>query len=395
MKDKFLSKRHWIDATTPMGAINKLARQFNDVISLSLGDPDITTHELIANKAHADTLNGHTKYTEFRGDPELRAEISKYYKEEYNMVVDDEEIFVSAGACVAMHLVLEAILDDGDEVIMQSPYFTPYPNQIKLSRGIPVELPTYEEEDFQVNLERFESMITERTRAFILNTPSNPTGTCQTIESLKKIAEIAIKHDLIVIADDIYTSYSYAEPFVPISSIEGMYERTITINTSSKNFTMTGWRVGNIIAPKHIIKTITNVNEGIVFTSPAPSQRAYIHALRNRKEIQPAMIAEYKRRVEYAAERIAKIPNISCLPPRGTFYVFANIKSTGLTSAQVCEKILNEAHIVVLPGTAFGKCGEGYIRMACTVNLDKMKEAFDRLEKVSVFQTQNYFTQFI
>ena len=220
---------------------------------------------------------------------------SRFYKEEYDMDVADEEIFVCTSACEGMYLVLESILDDGDEVLVQAPYFTPYPQQVELARGIPVELPTYEEEDFQINIERMESLITERTKALLINSPSNPTGNCLTVETMQKIAEIAEKYDLIVIADDIYTSFSYQSPFVPFASLPGMKERTIILNSFSKNFTMTGWRVGNIIAPDYIIKIIQQVNENVVFTAPSISQRAAIYALRNRDEVQPAMIEEYKR----------------------------------------------------------------------------------------------------
>ena len=290
MKHKFIAKRYWKDQSTAMGQSDVLAKSFDDVINLSLGDPDLITHERIIDKAFADAKAGHTKYTEFRGDPELRQEISKFYKEEYNMDVADEEIFVCTSACEGMYLVMESILDDGDEVIVQAPYFTPYPQQIELARGIPVELPTYEEEDFQIDVDRLESLITERTKALLINSPSNPTGNCLSVETMQKIAAIAEKYDLIVVADDIYTAFSYQSPFVPFASLPGMKERTIILNSFSKNFTMTGWRVGNIIAPDYIIRIVQQVNENVVFTAPSISQRAGIYALRYRKEIQPPMI---------------------------------------------------------------------------------------------------------
>ena len=238
MRHKFIAKRYWKDLSTPMGKVDELAKQFNDVINLSLGDPDMTTHKLIIEKAFADACAGHTKYTDFRGDPELRTEISKYYKDNFNMDIKDEEIFVTASGCLAMYLALEAILDDGDEVILQAPYFTPYPQQVELARGIPVELATYEEEDFQINMERLESLINERTKAIVINTPSNPTGNCLTVETMKKIAAIAEKYDLIMITDDIYTAFSYQHPFVPFASLPGMKERTIIINSFSKDIAL-------------------------------------------------------------------------------------------------------------------------------------------------------------
>jgi len=386
VKHKFIAKRYWKDQSTAMGQSDVIAKSFNDVINLSLGDPDLITHSIIIDNAFADAKAGYTKYTDFCGDPELRQEIINYYREEYAIDVKDEEVFVCASACLGMYLALEAIVDDGDEVILQAPYFTPYPQQVVLARGIPVELPTYEEEDFQINIERLEGLITERTKALVINSPSNPTGNCLTVEVMEKIAQIAVKYDLIVIADDIYTSFSYQNAFVPFASLPGMKERTIILNSFSKNFTMTGWRIGNIIAPDYIIKTMQQINENVVFTAPSISQRAAIYALRNRHEIQPPMIEEYRKRMFYAAERINRIPKLSVIyPPKGSFYLFMNIKGTGLSSAEAADLILREAHVVMLPGDAFGACGEGYIRIACTVNVEKMKEAFDRIEKISLF----------
>jgi len=386
MQDKFISKRYWKDQSTPMGKVEAFAKQFDDVIRLSLGDPDLITPDLIIEEAFNDAYAGHTRYTDFRGDPELRAEIAKFYMEEYAMPVNDEEIFIIAGACVGMYLVLESILDDGDEVILPGPYFTPYKQQVELARGVPIELSTYEEENFQINPQRLESLITKKTKAVIINTPNNPTGSCQTKQTMEAIAEVAKRHDILVIADDIYTAYSFSEPFIPMASLPGMREHTITINSCSKDFTMTGWRIGSIIAPPNIIKIIQLVNENIVFTAPAMSQRAYIYALRNRKLLQPPIVAEFKKRVLYAAQRINKIPNMSVLPPMGTFYLMVNIKKTGLTSEQASKRILEEAHVVTIPGTAFGACGEGYLRIACTVDVDVLKEAFDRIENMSIFK---------
>ena len=387
MKHPYIAKRYWKDQTTAMGQSDVMAKSFNDVINLSLGDPDLITDERIIDAAFADAKRGYTKYSDFRGDPELRAEICKFYKEEYNMDVKDEEVFVCTSACLGMYQVLEAILDDGDEVLMQSPYFTPYPQQVELARGIPVEVPTYEEEDFQIDVNRLESLITARTKALIINSPSNPTGNCLTVETMEKIAEVAVKHDLIVIADDIYTSFSYQNEFVPFASLPGMKERTITLNSFSKNFTMTGWRLGNIIAPDFIIRTIQQVNEAMVFTAPSISQRAAIYALQHRHEIQPAMVEEYRKRLYYAAERVNQIPKLSVIyPPKGTFYLFINIKKTGLTSVEAADLILRKAHVLMLPGSGFGTCGEGYLRVACTVNVDKLKEAFDRIAAIEELQ---------
>lgn len=385
MKHKFIAKRYWKDQRTAMGKSDILAKNFDDVINLSLGDPDLITNEKIIKAAFTDAMNGHTKYTDFRGDPELREAISKYYKEEFKSDVLDEEIMVTASACLGMYLALEAITDDGDEIIIHAPYFTPYPQQIELARGIPIVLDTYEDENYQINVERLEKLITERTKAIIINTPNNPSGNCFTRETMLNIAKIAKKHDLLVISDEIYGLYSFKSKFMSMIEVEGMKERTIVINSFSKDYTMTGWRVGQVIAPDYIIRTIQQINENVVFTAPSISQRAALYALEHRKEIQPTMKDEYEKRVFYAADRINSIPNMSVLSPSGTFYLFINIKNTGLTSAQIADRLLKDAHVLVLPGDAFGNCGEGYIRIACTVGIEGLKEAFDRIEKMPEF----------
>ena len=381
MKHKFIAKRYWEDKSTAMGQSDVLAKSFNDVIDLSLGDPDMTTPKAIIDSAYEAMLDGHTKYTDFRGDPELRTAIRDFYLEDYNIELADEEIFVAASGCLAMYLVLEAIIDDGDEVLIQSPCFTPYTQQVELARGVPVELPTYEDEDFQINTERMEELITDKTKALIINSPNNPTGSCLSLDTMKKIAEIAEKHDLIVIADDIYTSFSYERPFSPFMAVTGMRNRTITINSFSKNFVMTGWRIGNIIAPDYIIEVIQQINENLVFTAPSMSQRAAIYALQHRKELQEPIIKEFRDRMNYVAQRINAIPGMSVIyPPKGSFYLFPNIKKTGLTSQEVSNLLLSKAHVLTLPGDAFGACGEGHIRICCTVSMGKLKEAFDRIE---------------
>lgn len=386
MKNKYIAKHLWKDKSTAMSGSDVVAASFNDCINLSLGDPDFTTDQRIIDAAFKDASNGYTKYPNFQGDPELRQEIINFYKEEYGVELDDKEVLVTASGSVAMYIAMATLLDKDDEVILQGPFFSPYPQQVALNGGIPVELPTYEEEDFQVIPERLESLITERTKAIVVNSPSNPTGNCMTEETMKKIAEIAIKYDLIVVSDEIYTSFSYQHPFQPLITIPGMRERTITINSFSKNFIMCGWRVGNMIAPPEITKAMLGVSENIVFTAPSISQRAALHGLRMRHEIQPPIVDEFKKRMFYAAERINGLKNMHVLyPPKGSFYLWINIKDTGLTSAAVSDLILKEAHVLMLPGDAFGNCGEGFLRIACTVGVDKLGEAFDRIAKIDMF----------
>lgn len=387
LKHRFLAKRYWKDNSTALGDSVGLARSYSDLINLSIGDPDLTTDERIINAAFRDAIDGHTHYTDSFGDLELRSAIMDFYTEKYGYDVELAECMVTTSACHAMWLVMETILDDGDEVIIHEPYFTPYVQQIRLAGGIPVPVVTREENAFQLDVADLEKAITERTKAIIINTPNNPTGTCFSRETLEAIAEVAREHDILIVSDDIYTAFSYAEPFIPMTTIEGMRDRTITIGSFSKDFCMTGWRIGYILAPEYIVKTVKNVNENNVFTAPSISQRAAIHALRMRSEVQPPIIEEYRSRTYYACERIGKLNNMTVLPPRGSLYLFVNIKGTGLSSAEVTRRLLEEAHVLVVPGNAFGESGEGYLRLALTVSVEKLEEAFDRISQMELFRS--------
>lgn len=386
MKHPHISKRYWNSQTTAMGASGDLLELYPNLINFSLGDPDLTTDSRIIEAAFQDALDGYTHYTNFYGMVELREALVDYYKEEYDYKLAIDEIMITTSGCHAMWLVLEAILDDGDEVIIPSPHFTPYPSQVKLARGIPVFLDLLEDEDYQIDGDRLEALITNRTKAIILNSPCNPTGASLTRKTMEEIAKIVEKHDLVVIADDIYTKFSFTEPFIPFTTLEGMRERTITIGSFSKDYAMTGWRIGYILSHPQMINVIKDINENNVFTAPSISQRAALHGLRLRDEIQPPMIEEYKNRVFCAYERLKELKNVSILPPKGTFYLFPNIKATGLSSQEVADRLLKEAQVLVIPGHAFGEIGEGYIRLAVTVGEDIINEAFDRIAKMDIFK---------
>lgn len=383
MKHKYIAKRYWKDQSTPMGAVDELAKKYDNVINLSLGDPDQTTDEAIIDYAFNEAKKGHTKYTDFRGDPELRDAISEYYKDTFYKDIDDTEIMITASACLGMYLALEAVIDHGDEVIIHAPYFTPYPQQIELAGGIPVEVATYEEDDFQLSPKHLKSAITERTKAIIINSPNNPSGAVFNHETLSEICKIAIEYDLIIIADEIYGAYTFKDKFVSLIEFD-IRDRLIILNSFSKDYTMTGWRVGNIIAPDFIISTCQVINENVVFTAPSISQRAAIYALKHRDEIQPPMVELYKSRVLKAYELIKDVEWMSVLEPKGTFYLFINIKKTGLSSEEVSRIILEEAQVLSIPGNAFGHAGEGYIRIACTVDEDTLTEAFNRIKKIKL-----------
>ncbi|WP_116115017.1 aminotransferase class I/II-fold pyridoxal phosphate-dependent enzyme [Austwickia chelonae] len=386
MSERFISSRYSGVPSTPMSSSVERARRFDDIINFSLGDPELTTDPRIIDAAAADAHAGHTHYTDTYGDPELRAEILRFYEEEYGHRHDPAGVMVTTSACHGMWLALEAILDDGDEVVVVAPYFTPYPHQVRLARGVPVILETSAKDGYQVQPQALEAAITERTRAIILNTPSNPTGACLTRETEEAIAEIAERHDLVVIADEIYTVFSYQEPFRPFVTIPGTAERTITLNSMSKDFVMTGWRLGYALAPAEIARVMKDVNENAVFTAPSVSQRAALHALRLRHEIQPPIREHYRSRVMHAYRRVRGTSRMTCLEPQGSIYLWVDISATGLSSVEVADRILEEAHVLTLPGVAFGDCGEGHLRLAMTVDEQRIDEAFDRIGRMSIFQ---------
>lgn len=389
MKNKFIAERHlnYVNKGAAMAKSDVVAASMSDCINLSIGNPDFDTDQRVIDAAFADAGNGCTGYTNFQGDPELRAEIAKMYKEEYDMDVKDGQILITPSGCGSLYMIMAMICEPGDEIIVQAPYFSSYCLQIELNGGKIVELPTYEEDDFQVKPERLEALITDRTKAILINSPSNPTGNCLSVETMKEIAAIAVKHDLLVIADDIYTAYSYQDKFVPFASLPGMMERTITINSASKDYIMCGWRVGNVILPEDMMEVALRINQGMIFCAPSVSQRALIHAIRMRHEVQPAVVEEFKKRLTYGAERVNAIKNMhTVFPPKGTFYLWINIKDTGMTSNEVSEYILEHAHVLLLPGNNFGDCGEGFLRASLTVPVEQIKEAFDRIEKLDIFK---------
>lgn len=366
-----------------MQAAADAANRYDDLINLSIGDTDFITDERIIRAAMQDALAGHTKYTNPQGDPELIDAIQQFYLAEYRMDLAKNQIFVTTSSCMGMELVLMTILDPEDEVILFSPYFTPYKQQVELALGCAVEVETSEEDGFAIREDRLRAAITPKTKALILNNPCNPTGAAYPMECYEMIARVAKEFDLVIICDEIYTDYMYEMPFVPFRSMPGMAERTITLNSFSKNYMMTGWRIGYVVAEPHLTAVMKAINENMVYTAPSVSQRAALHALGLHKELKKIYIKEYQERVYYAAKRINQLPYASVLAPQGTFYLFMNIKKTGLTSAAFCQRLLEEAHVSMIPGNAFGSAGEGYVRIACTTGVETLKKAFDRMERLA------------
>jgi aspartate/methionine/tyrosine aminotransferase len=379
MQKRFLAKKYLRDNSNPLALAASLLGE-KDIINLSIGDPDFITDRIIIEGAFKDAVKGHTKYTKPSGDPELIKEIARFYFEEYDIAVNEAEIMVTVGACHGMYTVLKAITDEGDEVIVPEPYFTPYKDQIEQVGGKIVTLTTTEEEGFSININTLKSLINEKTKAIIINSPNNPTGACYDRRTLEALAKLAIENDIIIISDEVYDAFMFEEKHTSILSIHGMKERSVVLGSFSKGFAMTGWRIGYAIAPDYITRCMVQINEGICFSAPSISQRAAIHALKYRNNIQPSIIESFKERMEYAAERINTIKGMKVLKPKGSIYLFVNIKGTGMTSAEFCKTLLEKTKVVVLSGHAFGEVGEGFVRIACTVNMEVLEKAFDRMQ---------------
>ena len=357
-------------------------RRYSDVIDLSIGDTDFTTDRRIIDAAYADACAGHTHYGDPKGDPELIEAICQAWKEDFNQDVSPAEVLVTTSSCMGMSQALLALLNPGDEVLVFGPYFADYNNQIYLAGGKMVEVVTKEENHYAPEEAAIRAAITPRTRAMIVNTPCNPTGAAYSMETLTMLAKLATEYDLLILADEIYTRYLYDGAFVPTRTLPGMADRVVTLNSFSKNFLMTGWRVGYIIAHPELIHVFQQVNEGLTYVAPSISQRAALKALSLRNEIAEEYITKYRDRVYYVADRIAQIPYLSLYRPRGTFYAFPGIAKTGMEDKAFCAYLLEQAHIMVAPGCVFGAAGIGHFRIACTVSHSKLAEAMDRMEKL-------------
>lgn len=379
MQNKFIADR-FSSFSSGLALDTEALSRYDDVIDLSIGETDFITDSRIMDAAFSDARRGYTHYGNPQGDPELIDAVCKVYKEDFDIEISKGNVFVTASSCMGMGLAMMAVLNPGDEVLVFAPFFSPYRQQIELAHGVCIEVPTFEAEGYAITEERLRAAITPRTKAMILNNPCNPTGAVYGMEQLELIASIAEEYDLLVVADEIYTRYVFSGAFTPICSLPGMECRTLTLNSFSKNFMMTGWRIGYIVTTPRLVQVLMHINNSLVYTAPSISQRAALKALSLREDITEKYISQYRQRLYYAAERANALPYMSAVQSGGTFYLFPNIRSTGLSSVEFCKKLLNEAHILATPGSMFGAAGEGHIRIVCATPIATLKAAFDRME---------------
>lgn len=359
-----------------------IAAEMEDVISLGVGEPDFDTPWSIRETAIYTLEQGKTVYTANAGLKELRQEISNYSIRKYQLVYDPlREILVTVGGSEAIDLCLRAILCPGDEVLIPEPSYVSYIPCTILAGGKPVGIPLRGENDFKLKPEDIEKKITPKTKAIVFPFPNNPTGSIMTKEDLLPLVDIIIKHDLLVISDEIYAELSYSEkPHVSIASFPGMKERTLVINGFSKAFSMTGWRLGYAMGPESLIRQMTKIHQFAIMCAPTTSQYAAVYALKNCDDKVESMRREYNRRRRYVLSRIRGM-GLDCFEPEGAFYVFPSIRSTGMSSDEFCSRLLYDQKVAVVPGDAFGEHGEGYVRISYAYSLEELKTALDRMEK--------------
>ncbi len=357
-----------------------VAATMPDVISLGVGEPDFATPWHIRTEAIKALEKGKTFYTSNSGLIELRKCISDYLENHINVSYKPEdEIMITVGASEAIDVCLRAFVSQGDEVLVPEPSFVCYKPCAELSGGIPVPLETTWENGFKLLPEVLESAITEKSKVLILPYPNNPTGGIMTKEDLEKLVPIIKKHNLIVISDEIYSELTYKGEHVSIASFEGMKERCVVINGFSKAFAMTGWRLGYACAPKEIISAMIKIHQYGIMSAPTFSQYAAIDALKNGMPDVRDMKEQYNERRVYLVNELNKM-GLDCFEPLGAFYVFPSIKRLGMSSEEFCEKLLFSEKLAVVPGNAFGECGEGHIRISYAYSLEDIKKALKRMK---------------
>jgi aminotransferase len=378
-----LSRR--VTAVPPSG-IRKyfdIASTMEDVITLGIGEPDFVTPEPILRAGVESLMQGHTAYTSNSGIPALREAVARKLQEQYGAQAYDpaREVLITVGVSEAMYLVMQALLDPGDEVIVPQPCFVAYTASVILAEGIVVDIPTYARNDFMVNPADIEAAITPRTKAILIGFPSNPTGAVMDRAGLEEIARIAERHDLIVISDEIYDRLVYGgHQHVMFATLPGMAERTIHLGGMSKDYAMTGWRIGYALGPAPLVDAMRKIHQYLIMSASTTGQEAALVALTH-PEVEAyvqAMIASYDERRRLIVDGLNAI-GLDCFEPKGAFYAFPSVEKTGMDEHEFAERLLLEERVAVIPGSAFGKGGEGHVRCAYAQSKENIERALERM----------------
>ena len=351
-----------------------------DAISLGVGEPDFDTPWHIRDEGIYALEKGKTFYTSNAGLMELREEICNYYTRKFQATYDPvHECVITVGGSEGIDIALRAMLDPGDEVIIPEPCYVSYVPCVELADGVPVIIQLKAENEFRLTAEELEAAITDKTKIVILPFPNNPTGAIMTRADLEKIAEVIRKHDLYVMSDEIYAELTYGQKHVSIASLPDMHDRTIVINGFSKAYAMTGWRLGYALAPRIICEQMTKIHQFAIMCAPTNSQYAAVDAVRYGDKDIEKMVRAYDQRRQFLIDALRGM-GLECFEPFGAFYVFPCIKKYGMKSEEFAEKLLYQEKVAVVPGTAFGDCGEGYLRISYAYSIEELKEALGRIK---------------
>lgn len=358
-----------------------IANEMDDVISLSVGEPDFHTPWHIREAGIESLEKGRTSYTPNRGFLRLRAEISNFLERHYTVKYDPQtEILVTVGGSEAIDLGVRSLINPGDEVLIPEPSFVCYVPITEMAGGVPVIIETKPENKFRLTAQELEEKITDRTKLLIMPYPNNPTGAVMRRSDLEAIAQVVERHNLLVLSDEIYASLTYGEePHTAFSALPGMKERTILVNGFSKSHSMTGWRMGYAAGPREIISLMTKLHQFAIMSAPTMSQYAAIEAMKNGDDDIAYMREQYDMRRRLIVDGLNNI-GLKCFEPEGAFYVFPSVKSTGLTSQEFCERLIYSKQVAVVPGDAFGDCGEGFVRISYCYSTKHIIEALERME---------------
>ncbi|MDX1663069.1 MAG: aminotransferase class I/II-fold pyridoxal phosphate-dependent enzyme [Candidatus Promineifilaceae bacterium] len=380
MRD-FISER--VARTAPSG-IRKffdIAATMENVISLGIGEPDFVTPEPILEAGIASLRRGETQYTSNSGLMELRVALSRHLERLYQVrYAPEDEILITVGVSEALYLAMTAIVDPGDEVIIPEPCFVSYAPEVTFAGGIPVTVPTYVENAFKVTAATIEKALTPRTKAILLGYPNNPTGAVMSREVMEEIAALAEAHDLLLISDEIYDQLVYEVEHVCVPSLPGMRERTILLGGFSKDYAMTGWRIGYACAPPPLLAAMRKVHQYTIMSAPTTAQAAAVTALEEGQKYVEAMREEYDRRRRFIVDGFNTL-GLDCFEPHGAFYAFPSIRRSGMSSDQFAMRLLEEEEVALVPGDAFGESGAGFVRASYATAYEKIAEALNRIER--------------
>lgn len=364
---------------SPMLKMFNATQKYDNLINLGVGEPDLDSPQEVIDVAVEAIQGGYTHYPPMTGYMDLKQEICSYWKTHHGLERTPQEVIITSGAIQALNMILSLFIDAGDEVIVSDPCFPSYINQVKFLGGKLVAVPVKEENGFNITAAQIEASITPKTKVLILNSPGNPTGAVLSREEMQKIAEVVEKHDIFVISDEIYEALIYDCDHVSFAALPNMMERTFTVAGFSKTYAMTGWRLGYILCDSRFIPQLSVLSTDTVMGVNAVTQRAGYIALKNCQYFVDKMNALYKRRIEYTSKLVNETPGLSCIKPKGSFYIMVNISETGMSSVDFSMKMLEEARVVVMPGVSFGENGDRFVRISCNGSEDVLDQAFERI----------------